>query len=157
MNRVLTFLLLGVFSAPLVGQSADTSVHRLVNRLLFRELRGGGWRDSLTWQPQDSSSARLLKTFRFRWTDNVLPPGDHLLECPASTDSSKGQLPQPVGYTVLVRVDPAGHDSATVHLALSCRFSYHGKRSLSIETGTWLVARSSSGWRVLHVLNRSIT
>jgi hypothetical protein len=150
-------LTLFLLAAPLAAQSPDTALTSLITQLLQSEFRGGGWRDTLVWQPRDSVSSDLIRRLTLQQHDTVLAVGRDAVECPGSTNSAGVQLPQPTGYTLRARAIFRGLDSATVDLQVSCRFTYRGDAHAFAQQAIWEVAKGRNGWRVVRLLAESIT
>jgi hypothetical protein len=153
----LAVLLVYLLVTQLAAQSRDSSLTGLLGHLLRSELRGGGWRDTLVWEPYDSMSSDLLHRFKLGPRDTLLPAGSRSLQCPGSTDSSWTAFAQPVGYVVHARVRFHTRDSATVDLGLTCRFIFRGRAHGFAETASWEVTKAMNGSWVARLLNRSIT
>jgi len=146
-----------VIGPPAAAQVSDTSLTALAGRLLRAEFRGGGWRDTLSWQPTDSASAYFLQRVTFAPSDNVRALGAGRLECPGSTDSTGGLFKQPVGYSVQAFMRRWTGDSVMVALSVSCRFTYHGRANGFVEAASWEIVRTGKVWLVKRLLDRSIT
>ena len=153
----LSAILLCLLAPPLAAQTPDSSLARLLGHLLRSELRGGGWRDTVVWQPYDSASRDLLRGFNLGPSHTVGPIGNRTLDCPGSTDSSWTAFAQPVGYTVNASARFRTPDSAIVDLAVTCRFTFRGRGHYFAEAASWEVVKSVSGSWVARLLSKSIT
>ena len=128
------------------AQTVDSSLVALVEHLRESELRAGGWRDTLAWQPQDSTSADLLRLMTVRAHDTVLPLSDVRLRCPGGTDRSGAQVPQPVGYTLHLEIRSRASDSATVRIWVACEFMHRGRGHGFAQDKTWEAVKRRDGW-----------
>jgi hypothetical protein len=139
-------VLLSLISAAmaLAPQTPDTSLATLLNQLRETGLHGGGWRDTLVWQPQDAGTAQLLRSTGVRAHDVILPVGTAPLTCPGSTDATGAQFAQ----TVRARVRLHGVDSATVELVVGCDFTYRGTVRTFSEGKLWEARKGPDGWDV---------
>ena len=89
--------------------------------------------------------------------DTVLSARRRASKCPDSTDSTGARFAHPVGYTLRARVLFTSSDSAKVDLHVSCSFTYFGRSHAFAQQNIWEVARSTKGWRVVRLLESSIT
>jgi hypothetical protein len=147
---MVSLLVLAAVPAALAlpAQVPDTSLAALVNHLRQTELRSGGWRDSLVWQPSDSVTASFLDATGVAAHDRVLPLGTTHVRCPGSTDAAGRPLAQPVGYAVRVQVRRHGADSATVEVAVGCDFLYQGQPRGFAQGKRWDAVKGADGWHV---------
>ncbi|MGH7712882.1 MAG: hypothetical protein ACREOG_16450 [Gemmatimonadaceae bacterium] len=155
------FKLAAVFGAlvslasPLMAQ--DTTLGRIVHRLLRADLVAGGLRDTLTWQAADSGTLAILRQAPILPNHGLQVPPSRSIQCPSSTDSSKGFFQQPVGYTVRARVTTDSLNQPVLEVRVSCTFTYHGKPSPFVEAGKWSLLRQGDGWTLGHQIEHSIT
>ena len=154
--RVFSFLAC-VFVRPIAAQVSDSSLVELAGRLLRTQLRGGGWRDTLSWQPTDSASAEFLRQLKLGPTEHLSSIGRSRPDCPGSTDARGATYKQPVGYEVRAFMRRWTADSVMVALSVSCQFTYLGRPNGFLESASWEVVRAAKVWRVNRELSHSIT
>src|SRR5579859_5233267 len=141
-------LLVCVAVRPIAAQVSDSSLVELAGRLLRTELQGGGWRDTLFWQPTDSAAAVFLRQLKLGPNEHLAPIGGSTLECPGSTDARGADYKQPVGYVVRAFMRRGTADSVIVVLSVSCQFTYFGGPHPFRESASWEVVRAARIWRV---------
>ena len=150
-------LLLCALTGPLAGQTPHSSLTQVIGHLLRTQLRGGGWRDTLVWQPYDSVSSVLLHRIKLGPYDSRVPAGSQTMHCPGSTDSSWTAYSQPVGYVVHAQVRFRTPYSATVDLGLACQFVFNGQRRGFGQGKHWEVVRVRNRWQVKRLMSGYIT
>ena len=132
----------------LATQTPDTSLATLVNHLRQTELRSGGWRHTMVWQPHDSLTADFLRATGSSPHETILPVGSTRVPCPGSSDATGTPIRPPVGYTVRVQITAHGTDSAMVQIDLGGTFVYQGRSRGFSQGKLWEAVKGSDGWRV---------